>query len=343
MKVALNKEGLPLNRIWGINMGHGYTKAAAKTIDSLLAIVQAKGKNPPPAELHFTTYTLKYNQLYWLTVDGMGEHWSKARVDCTVKNNSVSFKTTNITALSLNLAQLAGLLNANAPVTIKINNSTIKLPQTGVTGILSFHAENGKWVQGKSIAILAKKHNLQGPVDDAFMSAFIVVRPSGSSSNALFDAWSKAEMERFIVQWRRQFRGDPIVKNDNEIAPADMASNLILFGDAQSNKVIAKLNARLPIKWSANRIQAGNVSYSAKDHGLIMVYPNPINPKKYIVLNSGFTFREESYLNNSKQIPMLPDWAVIDLNTPPGPVYPGKVVNAGFFGEKWQWKEPEKE
>jgi dienelactone hydrolase len=78
MEVAMKNEGLKLNRIWGINMGHGYTKPAAKTVDSLLAIEQAKGKNPPPAEIHFTTYTLKYNSLYWVQVDGIGQEWRKS-------------------------------------------------------------------------------------------------------------------------------------------------------------------------------------------------------------------------------------------------------------------------
>ena len=343
MEIAMKNEGLTLNRIWGINMGHGYTKPAAKTVDSLLAIVQAKGKNPPPAELHFTNYTLKYNKLYWLVMDGLGEHWAKARIDGAVKNNTISLKTTNVTGLSLDLAELTGLIRTGVPVTVKIDNSTVKLPKVAAAGMLGFHTENGKWVRGKAMTVLAKKHNLQGPVDDAFMSAFVVVKPSGTSKNAMFDKWSKAEMERFIEQWRRQFRGDAVVKMDNEITPADMNANLILFGDAQSNKLIAKLNAKLPVKWSADKIQAGNASYSSKDHGLIMVYPNPLNQKHYIVLNSGFTFREESYLNNSKQIPMLPDWAVVDLNTPPGPVDPGKVVNAGFFSEHWQFKVPVKE
>ena len=29
-----------------------------------------------------------------------------------------------------------------------------------------------------------------------------------------------------------------------------------------------------------------------------MICPNPLNPKRYVVLNSGFTFREFDYLNN---------------------------------------------
>ncbi len=341
MEVAMKNEGLTLNRIWGLNMGHGYTKAAAKTVDSLLDIVASKGKKEP-AELHFTTYTLKYNKLHWLTVDAIDEHWSKARVDAVNGKHTVTLKTSNVKALTLNLVRVHGYAHIG-PDTVKIDNSTIILaPNDDI--VLSFHNENGKWLLGAEKPVLAKKHNLQGPVDDAFMSAFMVITPSGTSKNALFDKWSKAEMERFMVQWRREFRGDPIVKTDREVTTEDMASsNLILFGDAESNKVIAKLAGKLPIKWNAAQIQAGNTAYSSKDHGLIMIYPNPMNQKNYIVLNSGFTFREESYLNNSKQIPMLPDWAVIDLNTPPDEVHPGKVENAGFFGEHWEWKEPVKE
>ncbi len=341
MEVAMKNEGLALNRIWGLNMGHGYTKAAAKTVDSLLDIVASKGKKEP-TELHFTTYTLKYNKLYWLTVDAIGEHWSKARVDAVNGKHTVTLKTSNVKALTLSLVRVHGYTHYG-PDTVKIDNSTIVLGPD-VDMALNFHNENGKWLLGAEKPALAKKHNLQGPVDDAFMSAFVVVKPSGTSKNALFDKWSKAEMERFIVQWRREFRGDPIVKADKEVTAEDMASsNLILFGDAESNKVIAKLSGKLPIKWNAAQIQAGNTAYSSKDHGLIMIYPNPMNQKNYIVLNSGFTFREESYLNNSKQIPMLPDWAVIDLNTPPDAVHPGKVADAGFFGEHWEWKELGKE
>ena len=42
----------------------------------------------------------------------------------------------------------------------------------------------------------------------------------------------------------------------------------------------------------------------------MLIYPNPLNPKQYVVLNSGFTFREYDYLNNARQVPKLPDWAV---------------------------------
>ncbi|HXE55362.1 MAG TPA: hypothetical protein VN541_20225, partial [Tepidisphaeraceae bacterium] len=71
-------------------------------------------------------------------------------------------------------------------------------------------------------------------------------------------------------------------------------------------------------------------------HVPVLIYPNPLNPKRYVVLNSGFTFREADYLNNDRQNPKLPDWAVVDTTEPPSPTAPGKIADAGFFGEKWE-------
>ena len=69
-----------------------------------------------------------------------------------------------------------------------------------------------------------------------------------------------------------------------------------------------------------------------------LIFPNPANPKRYIVINSGFTFREAHYLTNAQQTPKLPDWAVVDLSVPPSAYAPGKIAAAGFFGERWELK-----
>jgi poly(3-hydroxybutyrate) depolymerase len=339
MEIAMKKEGLALTRITGPNIGHAYHKASAKTVDSLLAIVATNGKTPTPKELHFTTYTLKYNKMYWLTIEALKEHWEKTRVDALINKNTIGIKTLNITSLTLQTALLVPLINPAKELIVKLDGKSIRIEKFSKLKTLNFHLENNVWVFGKAKAALVKAHNLQGPIDDAFMSAFIIVKPTGKSKNVLFEQWCKAEMDRFIIQWRRQFRGDPIIKNDVDILPADLASNLILFGDATSNKVIDQIKNKSPLKWDNENIRIGKDAYTSKDHALIMVYPNPLNPKRYVVLNSGFTFREEAFLNNAKQVPMLPDWAIVDLNTPPDAANPGKIVKAGFFNEQWQLKK----
>jgi hypothetical protein len=49
-------------------------------------------------------------------------------------------------------------------------------------------------------------------------------------------------------------------------------------------------------------------------------------------LESGLAHLQASI---ARQTPKLPDYAVIDTTTPPGPRFPGKIVLAGFFNEDW--------
>ena len=94
----------------------------------------------------------------------------------------------------------------------------------------------------------------------------------------------------------------------------------------------------LPVKWTATGVQVGTKSFSGATMIPVCIYPNPLNPGRYVVLNSGLTFREAHSKTNSLQNPHLPDWAVLDLTTPPDDRQPGKVLDAGFFGEKWDVK-----
>ena len=71
-------------------------------------------------------------------------------------------------------------------------------------------------------------------------------------------------------------------------------------------------------------------------HVPVLIYPNPLNPQRYVVLNSGFTFREYDRLNNARQVPKLPDFAIVNVNVPVSPRAPGGIADAGFFGEHWE-------
>ena len=88
-------------------------------------------------------------------------------------------------------------------------------------------------------------------------------------------------------------------------------------------------------------VVVGDKTYEAGTHVPVLIFPNPLNLQKYVVINSGFTFREYDYLNNARQVSKLPDFAVVDITTPVNSRYPGKIVRAGFFSE--QWGLPEKD
>ncbi len=221
---------------------------------------------------------------------------------------------------------------AKASVVIDGTPVTVPAPMSDRSWDASFAKSGGRWQRVTARpAGLAKRHGLQGPVDDAFLDRFIIVKPTGSPMAPATAAWVKAEMDRAITEWRRHFRGRPIVKNDTEVTDADIQSaNLALWGDPGSNQVLARIAGKLPIAWTAAGIQAGPKSFAADKHAPILVYPNPLNPARYVVLNSGFTFREYDYLNNARQIPKLPDWAIVDLTAPPDSRWPDGAEARAF-------------
>ncbi|MDZ4289613.1 MAG: hypothetical protein U0984_16730 [Prosthecobacter sp.] len=136
--------------------------------------------------------------------------------------------------------------------------------------------------------------------------------------------------------------GDAPAKADKELSDADIAANnLVLWGDPQSNAVLAKIIGKLPIQWTKDKLVVNGKTYDAANHAPVLIFPNPLNPRHYVVINSSLTYREYDYLNNARQVPKLPDWAVIDLNQPRNAKAPGGIAAAGFFGEAWEWK-PEK-
>jgi pimeloyl-ACP methyl ester carboxylesterase len=339
MAREMKKVGLELAHVIGPKTGHSYEANAKAEVNKRIDAIVEKGRDPWPKEFKFTTHTLRYNAGPGVTVDGLGKHWERALVEGTRDKGWVKVKTENVAALTL---RAPGPLDA---ISLDVDGTPLTLPafkKDGEVYSVSLRKEKGKWVPLPADAKAdpdtpAKAPGLQGPIDDAFTDAFVNVAPTGKPMSAKVGEWVGKEMKHAADHWRKQFRGDAPAKKDTEVTADDIATrNLVLWGDPQSNAVLAKIADKLPVKWTDTGVVVGDKTYDATTHVPVLVYPNPLNPKRYVVLNSGFTFREYDQLNNARQVPKLPDYAVLDVTTPPNSRYPGKVVRAGFFGEKWE-------
>ena len=79
---------------------------------------------------------------------------------------------------------------------------------------------------------LHKTHALQGPIDDAFLDPFLLVRPTGTPWNDEVNQQALRTLARFDRMWGRFFRGHPFVKDDKDVTEADFAKyHVVLFGD----------------------------------------------------------------------------------------------------------------
>jgi hypothetical protein len=349
MEATMAEEGLKLEHLIGPKTAHKYEPATKKELERQLEAYVTKGREPMPPRVRFVTYTLRYNRMEWLTVDALEKHWERSEVYADLADEGTfRILTKNIAAFSIALPVSPAPLDKTHPPRVVINEQELVGPAVQDRWTAHFRKTDGRWalVESAELPTVTKRHGLTGPIDDAFMDAFLFVRPSGQPLNEKVGAWAKSEMDRAVVEWRRVFRGDVRIKDDAAVTEADIANhNLVLWGDPSSNKLLGRIHGEgvkanrrpmLPLVWTADELRLGGMKVSSSDHAPVMVFPNPLNPQRYIVLNSGFTFRQGSTTSNSLQTPKLPDWAVIDLREPPSAKWPGLVVDAGFFDESWQ-------
>jgi Prolyl oligopeptidase family len=345
MAKALQAEGMELTHIIGPKTAHAYHPEAMKEIARRVDAIAHLGRNPAPEKIHFTTWTLRYNQCFWLTLDALEKHWDRARVDAGIDRNTQALHATtrNVAALTYSFEPGLCPFDTTRTVEVVLDGQALMAPppQTDRSWLVRFTKTGGKWTistaTDDTAGALAKRHGLQGPIDDAFLDSFLMVRPTGAPLNEKVGQWAEAEMTHAIDHWRKQFRGIAATRADTEITDEDIAShNLVLWGDPQSNKLLARIADRLPISWTAEGIKVGDQTFTAADHVPVLIFPNPLNQARYVVLNSGFTYREYDYLSNARQVPKFPDYAIVDITKPVTSQAPGGIAAAGFFGEHWE-------
>ncbi len=340
MEAALLRENISLVHVIGPQTKHAIHPNSAAEIETRLESLAQRGRQRLPRYVQFTTFTLKYNRQHWVEITGLGQHWEPARVEAAIQpGNRLTVRTSNVTGLSFSMPAGTAPFDLRQAVTVEVDGKAYAAPRPASDRSWSFHLWQGEpqTVSGPPVDELHKRQNLQGPIDDAFMDAFIVVRPTGTARHERVESWTRGELDHFVEHWRRHFRGDAIVKDDTEVTAEDIESaHLILFGDPASNRLIGQIAEQLPIRWTPDDVRIGEQVFDATHHAPALIYPNPLNPRRYVVLNSGFTFREFAYLNNARQVPKLPDWGVVDVRTPPNSLWPGKIVAADFFDERWQ-------
>ncbi len=305
----------------GPNTGHAWHKESKAESEAFLrkAVEETAGKSPN--HVRFVTYTTRYNHAHWVTVEGLEETYKRADVDAkrTDDMKQYTVSTKNVTRVKFDVPAAA----------FTIDGQTIK---TGANP--TFEKASGKWrIATGSPTGLRKVHGLQGPIEDAFRDGFLAVRGTGQAWNPGVHDYTTQRLDVFKSEFAKWMRGDIRTREDTAVSAADIASyNLVLFGDPGSNSVMAKVIGKLPIQWTKSEITVGSQKFPAADHALVLVYPNPLNPQRYVVLNTGHTFSANRMTSGTESVffPRLGDYAVLTAA--------GEVKVAGFFDESWRLK-----
>ena len=289
-----------------------------------------KGRDPNPKRVRFVTYTPKFHKCGWIGIDALEVGYQKAIADATREANQITVVTENVRRLIL--------ISTKEQRTIIADGQKVKLDDDDSGRFREIEKINGKWVAVSVAELITrwaekpeKQSVLHGPIDDAFSSSFVVVGPT-------VDGYAATAMKQFAAVWDKYFRGTLPTIQAAAYNP-QLDAHLVLFGDPQSNPLIAKVLPKLPITWTKDKLVVNGVEYDPKTHVPVLIYPNPLSANQnYVVINSGHTFSEADLKGtNANLYPHLGDWAVIKPTPTAKEPAAYEVVAAGLFDEYWQF------
>lgn len=252
-------------------------------------------RNRWPDRVHFVTRSYQYNTAYWVRIDGLTPG-TMAQIDARrAPNGDVRVTTANLDGFTLSAP-------AGQPAQVVIDGAVIRV-KSGEP--LSFNRTAG-WRQGL-LSPAAKRAGLEGPIVRAVSARHIYVYGTlgAPSEEELAERRKVAETAADWSTTRSHLQLNFPVMADRDVTAADIdTSDLVLFGSAENNSLIARFAPRLPIELRPD----------AADYGLLFIAPVG---KHYALVNSG-----------------LPWWTGADES--PNSAYPwqpAKFRELGAFGD----------
>lgn len=330
MEQAYESEGRSLTHLIGPGMGHKYHP---DTLAEILRRMDAWVETPDTrARDRFSVQTKhwRYGGRNGVSIDGMVTPYEDTRVDVESQSSELVIQTKNVSRLTIDRTNFPDVR------TLRIDSQDIS---ANADSMLLARGANG-WTTVSSFPERRKRSGLSGPIDDAFLSPFLVVLPSGRAESPGVEQWIQCEYQLFKMRWESLFRGKLRVILDKDVTSEDMERfNLVCWGTTASNSVLGAAFEKSEfgrIRWKGREISVVDRKFDSRNSVLAMIYPNPLQPARYLVVNSGPTFRPAHDRTNSLQNPQLPDWVVFqDLQTR-NAESAGKIANCGFFDDRWQ-------
>ena len=326
-------------------VGHGGFRAG--TFEKLHAWMLKQVRNRYPKRVVYKTGWLRYSGAYWVEINRFERYLNFAIIDAEVVSpNAISVRTSNVAHFTLRLND--NIVDTTKPVSISIDGEFVYRGGVGRDGSLSFAKRclpdgTSQWVPSAQPHGMVKSARLEGPIEAAFLSHFIIAYGTvGDDSNEV--EVNEAEARKLAAHWARWASGRAIVKRDVDVTSDDIANaNIVLIGNLKSNHIVRQVNSFLPIRFDVGSnavLMANGLRFEGDDVGINLVYPNPLNPKKLIVILGGTTWK--GTFDVVRRFGNWFDWGVLDHRKwYDFAIYDARTRDAeaflavGFFDQDW--------
>jgi hypothetical protein len=226
-----------------------------------------------PTRVSWSVDSLDSPGAYWVRIDGRDDENFMARLDAHVTGREIQVQAENVGAYSLYLTDAP--IEPNVPVTIVHNGHEIGTTREPVFS----------WVSDryKDRRVMKKDERLCGPIADAFKDAFFVVW-GGSAKSA-----DETQMNREIAA---ELAADGPCFRDDAVPDGLVGTHhMVLVGSLESNQWLRRVHSTLPLSMNDGEVVAAGRRYPGRDLGVILLCPNPLNPRRYAAVFSGLSVK----------------------------------------------------
>jgi hypothetical protein len=257
----------------------------------------------------------------------------------------------HLEATTRNIAQVVFQLGAvpastdgppAAPVRIRIDGEDLAAAPDAAT--IRLKRTGGSW-SAVGAANLAHKHPERcGPFKEAFRNNFILIYSTGGTPEE--NAWSEAKARYDAETFYYRGNGAPDILPDLALLPGasgwpplDGDRNIILYGNADTNRAWPVLLGESPIEVRRSQVKIGQRTLRGDDMACLFIYPRPGSDTASVGIVSGTGMPPPLGVRLTDQLPYFisgvayPDWIVIGSEMLEQ--HSQGVRAAGFFGSDW--------
>jgi hypothetical protein len=233
-----------------------------------------------PKQVSLVAPELRHNRAYWVQIDSFRRYCEPASLKAKIEGNAIAVVSENVGAFTLFLSDK--LVAMNRDVRVVQNGRQV------FAGKPAAELHLGPRTASEGIC---KAHGLSGPLSDLYYEPFLIVTATQGETQHIKAARREAEAIR-----SRGLRGvrfyDVPIKADREITAGDIQKyHLLLVGTPQSNLVLGRIHQQLPVRVQEHAVLVGDRRFGGADVGFRLIYPNPLNPRRYVVVCAGVTYK----------------------------------------------------
>jgi poly(3-hydroxybutyrate) depolymerase len=281
-------------------------------------------RNQYPDSVKHKAFYLRYGKAYWLEITGKKD-WNKfAEIQGEIAGkNVIHVHTDNISSFFVDLKHPA--VDPKEPLEIIINRDSLAL--SSYPEGMDFHLlKDSIWVIGKSIENgLTKKQGLEGPFNAVETGSFLIVYGTGNAQKTgmlkkigtlMQNGYAASDMDIKLVPDTLVIQGKLAEKN-----------NLYLIGSPDENSYLKEIISGLPLSFGKDSLEF-NGKYSRMETGIKMIYPNPQQADKYVIIDT-----YPQFLPDIDQLVNFPvaDYLIYSLKGGRS-----EILKDEFFGPDWQ-------